>query len=271
MSYRGVILFLTLILPSLSPAEPSPPLGKSSVSDEVNLEGRVLFLGDSITHAGYYVSMIDMALRERGVRPFPEMINLGLPSETVTGLSEPEHPWPRPDVHERLDRALATIRPDLVFACYGMNDSIYHPFSEERFRQYQDGIGLLIEKVRKSGAKLVLMTPPPFDPLRLRNQGKLKPAGVEAYSWKEIYEHYDSEVIARYGAWILRQRKRVDGVIDFRPAIVERLKKERMGDPDFTYSNDGVHANADGHRVMARTIMAALGLDPQTKVPGINS
>lgn len=264
LSFLGVLLLLTFSFASMASAEPPLPPGKSRVSDELKLEGKVLFLGDSITHAGFYVSMIDLAIREGGVGPFPEMINLGLPSETVTALSEPEHPWPRPNVHERLDRALDIIQPDIVFACYGMNDGIYYPFSEDRFRQYQEGIGRLIEKVKKKGAKLVLMTPPPFDPLPLRNQGKLKPAGEEEYSWKEIYENYDSEVIARYGAWILQQRKRVDGVIDFRPAILERLKVERKKEPEFTYSNDGVHANADGHRVMASAIMAALGREPQS-------
>ena len=35
-----------------------------------------------------------------------EVFSLGLPSETCIGLSEPDHPWPRPNVHERLGRAL---------------------------------------------------------------------------------------------------------------------------------------------------------------------
>ena len=58
-------------------------------------------------------------------------INLGLPGETVTGLSEPGHPFPRPNVHERFGRVLAGGKPDLVFACYGMNDGIYYPFSDD--------------------------------------------------------------------------------------------------------------------------------------------
>ncbi len=97
---------------------------------------RILFLGDSITHAGGYISIIEARLIANGVESRPESINLGLPSETCSGLSEPDHPFPRPDVHERLDRALAAAKADLVVACYGMNDGIYYPFSEERFAAY---------------------------------------------------------------------------------------------------------------------------------------
>ena len=256
---------LTLALPFLfcpanSPGQ-SPSIGRSDVSADIAFNGKVLFLGDSITHAGHYVSLIDTAFWENGNSHLPEFINLGLPSETVTGLSEPAHPWPRPNVHERLERALQKIEPDLVFACYGMNDGIYYPFSEDRFSKYQKGIGLLIEKVKKSGANLVLMTPPPFDPQPLRAKGKLKPAGEKEYSWTAIYENYDSEVIAKYGKWIIDQRKRVDGVIDLRPAVLEYTAEKRRSNPKFTLSNDGVHLNAEGHGIMAKTILSAMGLD----------
>ena len=106
---------------------------------------RVLFLGDSITHAGHYVALIEAQLRLQQVDPMPDIINLGLSSETCSGLSEEGHPFPRPDVHERLDRALEQLKPDVVVACYGMNDGIYHPQSDERFAAYQDGVNRLIE------------------------------------------------------------------------------------------------------------------------------
>src|SRR5690349_8417029 len=131
---------------------------------------RVLFLGDSNTYAGHYVSYLDAYLRTRFPGQKFELINLGLPSETVSGLSEPDHPYPRPDVHERLDRALARTKPDVVVACYGMNDGIYYPFSEERFRKYQDGMRRLIDRVKASGAAVVLMTTPPFDPQPVRDK-----------------------------------------------------------------------------------------------------
>src|SRR5690606_6092408 len=138
-----------------------------------------------------YIAWIETQLRLQGVEALPELLNLGLSSETCTGLSEPDHPFPRPDVHERLDRALAKVKPDLVVACYGINDGIYYPPSPDRFPAYQDGINRLIDKVHAAGAKLILMTPPPFDPLPMRAAGKLLPAGAEKYSYLAIYENYD--------------------------------------------------------------------------------
>ncbi|MGB1706622.1 MAG: hypothetical protein ACPHF4_02225, partial [Rubripirellula sp.] len=41
---------------------------------------RILFLGDSITHAGDYISLVETQLRLRGYEG--TLINLGLPSET---------------------------------------------------------------------------------------------------------------------------------------------------------------------------------------------
>ena len=221
---------------------------------------KILFLGDSITAAGHYIAFLEAQVRLDDPKSVPQLINLGLPSETCSGLSEPDHPFPRPDVHERLDRALEKVKPDVVFACYGMNDGIYYPFSKERFAAYQDGINRLIKKVKAHGAKLVLMTPPAFDPLPLKKKGKLLPAGADKYAWFSIYEGYD-DVLKRYAAWIMEQRGRVDLVIDLHTPVNAYVAKKRKSDPDFTMSPDGVHVNGEGHRVLARAILAALGIE----------
>src|SRR5258708_30140369 len=83
---------------------------------------RVLFLGDSNTFAGLFIAYLDGYLMTRFPADRWELINLGLPSETVSGLSEPDHPYPRPDVHERLETALMKTHPDVVVVCYGIND-----------------------------------------------------------------------------------------------------------------------------------------------------
>ena len=62
-----------------------------------------------------------------------------------------------------------------------------------------DYIALVETQLRLHGvnARLVLMTPPAFDPLPLQQQGKLLPLGEKEYSWKAIYEHYDTQPLAR--------------------------------------------------------------------------
>lgn len=228
---------------------------------------RILFLGDSITHAGGYIALIEARLIANGVDPLPEIINLGLPSETCSGLSEPDHPFPRPNVHERLERALAAARADLVVACYGMNDGIYYPFSEERFAAYRAGVQKLVDSVQATGADLILMTPPPFDPVPLRKkEGALRPSGAEKYAWFAVYEDYDS-VLQRYGAWLKTLEDRVARVIDLHEPLTRHVAATRKDNPDYTLVPDGVHPNAEGHRVLAATILQAWGIEQSRPVP----
>jgi len=220
---------------------------------------RMVFLGDSITHAGHYVSMIEAHLRVHTDLKDIEVINLGLPSETCSGLSEPAHPFPRPNVHDRMDAVFAKARPTLVIACYGMNDGIYYPFSEERFKAYQDGIIRLISRVDEASARLVLLTPPPFDPLPMAREGKLLSADSEEFCWEAIYEDYD-KVLKKYSRWILEQRQQVELVIDVRTPLAEHLAKRRVENSNYTMSDDGVHLNLTGHAVIAQAIIQSLGL-----------
>ena len=239
---RGAFLFLTLA--SAANAE----------ADFLKEGARIVFLGDSITHDGHYITLLATQLGGS-----LELINLGLPSETCTGLSEPAHPFPRPDVHERLDRALEKSKPDVVVAGYGMNDAIYHPFDQERFEAYQKGMNLLVEKVQKAGAKCILLTPPAFDPLPMKKEGKLVPSGKDTYAWFAIYEGYD-QVLKRYAEWILAQRDRVEMVIDLHTPVADYMKKKRKRDRGFVMSGDGIHINNEGHTVLAAAIAKAWGL-----------
>ena len=252
-----LITVALLLLPGwslLGAAEKPFPLGAK----------RILFLGDSITHAGQYIAWIETHLRMQGVKPLPEMINVGLSSETCSGLSEPAHPFPRPDVHQRLQRALEKVQPDVVVACYGMNDGIYHPLSAERFAAYQAGVNKLIERVHASGAKLILMTPPPFDAIPLKNTGKLKPAGSSEYAYFAMYENYD-DVLRQYAAWIMQQRDRVALVVDLHTPFHAYLAEQRKVDPNYSVTPDGIHPNAAGQRVLGEIVMKAWGIPMQAE------
>ena len=253
----AIVLVLAVTACTLASAEEAFPLKAK----------RILFLGDSITAAGEYVYMIDMQLRLQSTSSAPVIVNAGLPSENVTGLSEPDHPFPRPNVHERLDRALNIFKPDVVVACYGMNDGIYYPFSEERFQKYQAGINQLIEKVHAANAKLVLLTPPPFDAAPLKAAGKLLPAGAEKYAWFAVYEGYD-EVIQKYGKWILEQKDRVEMVVDVYSPSMDFWIEQRKKDPTFTVAADGVHCNSTGHRTLAEAILKAWGITKWVETTG---
>jgi lysophospholipase L1-like esterase len=204
-----------------------------------------------------------MVVRNFGGDAEFEFLNLGLPSETVSGLTEPGHAHdsvPRPNLHDRLERLLQATRPDLVIACYGMNDGIYYPFDREKFQKYQDGIRLLREKVLKSKARLILVTPPVFDPVPIRN--RTLPAGLAEY--RQPYQGYN-DVLDRYSEWLLDQRTNGWVVTDVHFAMNNFLKQQRVKDPGYVLATDGVHMNDTGHWLMAQAILSGL------KVPVLNS
>lgn len=143
-------------------------VGVAPAQDASALAGkRVVFLGDSITQAGGYVGFADHYLG----KPYPtqdfDLLGLGLASETLSGLSEAGHAggkFPRPCLFERLGRVLAKAKPDVVFACYGMNDGIYQPLDKDRFAAFQKGVTKLIEQCEAAGVKQIyLITPPIYD------------------------------------------------------------------------------------------------------------
>ena len=219
---------------------------------------RIVFLGDSITYAGGYVDYIEAVVRTRGPGWRGEMLDLGLPSETVSGLSEPGHAggkFPRPVLRERLDRVLAQTQPDLVIACYGINDGIYFPYSDERFAKFQAGLEHLRARAAAAHASVMLVTPPVFDPRPIPD--KIRPAELAADP-KKMFAGYNG-VLDRYSAWLIAQR--ADGwvVIDAHGPMNAALATRRQAEPDFTFAKDGVHPTASGHALIAQAILAAWG------------
>jgi lysophospholipase L1-like esterase len=239
-------LFLSLsCIATLLPAQADEGLGTAK---------RILFLGDSITYAGAYVETFEWFLQTQ----FPDreftVINCGLPSETVSGLSEAGHAggaFPRPDLHERLGRVLDLVKPDLVFACYGMNDGIYLPFEGQRFAKFQDGMMKLHRQVEKAGARIIHLTPALFDPLPIRNRLVSDPAAVKD---GQMFAGYD-EVLERYARWLLDQRDHGWAVIDTHSAMKWALAERRKTGPSFSFAADGVHPNAAGQAVMAKALI----------------
>lgn len=258
------LVLLAAALPRATLAQPRPA-GASILEAQ-----RILFLGDSITYAGQYVDLVETVIRLHEPDTRARFFNLGLPSETVSGLSEPGHAggaFPRPDLHERLGRILERLKPDLIVACYGMNDGIYHPHDDARLARFQDGIRRLRQAATEAGAKILHLTPPVFDPVPIRPH--TLPAGLDAYP--QPYEGYNA-VLDRFAQWLLAQRTAGWDVVDVHGPMQRFLDARRHEDPAFRLADDGVHAGPVGHWLIAREILRRLGLpdrvvladDPET-------
>jgi lysophospholipase L1-like esterase len=254
-------LFISLALLFAAAAPGATAAADSTLPAPLARAQRIVFLGDSITYAGTYVDFVEAVLRTAHPAWRAELLDLGLPSETTSGLSEPGHAggrFPRPDLHERLDRVLAQTRPNLVIACYGMNDGIYHPFSEERFAAFREGQQWLHDKVTAAGAAILHLTPPIFDPEPIRE--KVLPAGRDEYP--RAFAGYDA-VLARYAEWLLAQRARGWSVIDLHGPMAAELAARREAASGFAFSKDGIHPDKLGHAVLARALLAAWQVPPE--------
>jgi lysophospholipase L1-like esterase len=183
------------------------------------------------------------------------MINLGVSSETVSGLSESDHPFIRPCVHSRLSRALKETSPEWVVIGYGMNDGIYAPFSSARVQAYQEGILEAVQLIQQTGAKVIIMTPPPFDPLSMK-EGVFLGDGQENYSYLTPYAHYN-EVLRRYSDWLLTLGTIADGIVNIYEPLLQDIEQKRQSNADYL-SGDGIHPNSSGHWIIAKTLLSRL-------------
>ena len=226
-------LFLSTAIPASANSKPFPR----------NVH-RILFLGNSITYAGQYITDIEAWFVTHYPKKHYEFINVGLPSETVSGLTEEGHAggrFPRPDLHERLARVLSATKPDLVLASYGMNDGIYQPFDEGRFEKFKEGMTWLHNEIVSAGIPIIHLTPPVFDE---------KKGGHKGYS----------QVLERYSEWLISQRNTAKWkVADVYFPMKNFLEEHRATDSSFAFASDGVHPDALGHWIMAKQILLYLG------------
>ncbi|HEV7281985.1 MAG TPA: SGNH/GDSL hydrolase family protein [Pirellulaceae bacterium] len=224
-------------------------------------EDRVVFLGDSITQGGTYIVYVDAYVRTRFPDRKFELINHGLSSETINGMSEDDHPGRRPWVHDRLERDALRWKPDVLSICYGMNDGNYFPMHPERFAKFKEGYARFFELVDQANIPRVhVLTPPPFDAYR-RKAGDEKPLD---YGYRFPAVDYD-RTLATYAEWLLSQRsdwaEKFDDtratVVDLHTALNELLRQRRQGDVSYSFSGDAVHPDATGHLLIAMQILKA--------------
>ena len=133
----------------------------------------------------------------------------------------------------RLENDLAGFKPTVTTLCYGMNDGIYYPYGEDRAEAFRSGIRRLREKAAAAGARVIHLTPPTFDPTPLK--GRTLPAGRAEY--RSPYEGYN-DVLDRYAAWLVEQRKQGWEVIDIHAPMNAYLQQRRQSDPQFLLAGD---------------------------------
>ncbi len=213
-----------------------------TIKPKLSEANRVLFLGDSITYQGDMIVNIELWLKNLYPNKRFELINIGLPSETITGLSEDGHAngeFPRPYLHDRLNRILEKVQPDLIISMYGINCGIYQSFSNQHDMLFQHGYLTLHKAISALNIPTLYITPPMYDHVK-GNTNALD---------------YNDKVLSSFSRWLLSNKKNSWEVIDFYSAMNSQLTAIREKNPDFFFQHDGIHMVSQGYWLLSDLIM----------------
>lgn len=217
-------------------------------AEKINLKDyhkkSVLILGDSITQRGAYVNFLEYYIQTELPDVEIDLLSVGLSGERAAESA-----------FNRAKKIYAQKKFDLVLACYGMNDGLYHPLNDERFNAYKSGIKKLTDMATAAGAKIVFMTPTLFE--NKTKKKTCKPLGADAYSSKTPYVDYD-KVLAEFSKHIMSLNP---DNINLRAAFLAEKSKFSKNNPQFLFAGDGIHPGSLGNLIMARTIMKGLGVE----------
>jgi lysophospholipase L1-like esterase len=208
-------------------ADEAPPLKKGE---------KIVFLGDSITAGGVspkgYVTLIKNALAEKHKDFGIEVIGAGISGNKV------------PDLQKRLEKDVLAKKPTLVVIYIGIND-VWHgendPAKGTTPEKYEAGLKEIIGKIKDAGARVVLCTPTVIGEKRI---------GTNKLDAKlDEYAEISRKVAKDTGAQLC----------DLRKAFVDHLGKNNADDKDKgVLTNDRVHLNEAGNKLVADTILAAI-------------
>jgi len=144
----GLLALTFLAVSPLSFAAPEGAGGAPAGDFFLRDGDRVVFLGDSLTASRRYGEIVELytllTYPERRVRFF----NSGMGGDTAAGGLK------------RFDQTALVHKPTVVTICYGVNDVGWGLYAnEENIEKYVNSVRGMIEKCRKAGARVVVMTP----------------------------------------------------------------------------------------------------------------
>ncbi|MBI5939273.1 MAG: hypothetical protein HY859_02485 [Caulobacterales bacterium] len=227
MTFLVLALMVAMTPAGIMAAETAPQPSTTPVPLLIADGQRVVFLGDSITGAGWsepggYVRLVVSGLGTLGVKITP------LPAGVGGNTSD--------DMLKRLDKDVLSKRPDWMLLSCGVNDVWSRKIDLETFKS---NITAIVDQAHAAGIHVMLLTPTP------------------------IYETVQSEFsrLADYAAWMIRfAEERKIPLADEHAAFQAYFKTQP---PDKTHrilTMDGVHANPDGQQVLARCVLATIGV-----------
>ncbi|HUU90670.1 MAG TPA: SGNH/GDSL hydrolase family protein [Phycisphaerae bacterium] len=218
--------------------------GSRSAVTPLRKADRIVFLGDSITAGAGgktgFITLIRSELDARHKDLGIDTVNAGISGHKV------------PNLQARLDKDVIAKKPTIVFIYIGIND-VWHWRTKPDGTMaggtpkdaYEAGLKDLIARINQAGARVILCTPTVIGE---------KPDGTnERDPMLEEYAAISRKVAGETGSQLL----------DLRKAFIEYLKvHNKEGKPKGILTGDSVHLNAQGNRLVADEMLAALGVTP---------
>ena len=204
-------------------------------------------LGDSITHTGSYHRYVELFYATRfPARPL-DVVNCGVAGDTAPGALR------------RLGWDCLDARPTVVTVMFGMNDVGRHLYAAdpappdvvakrlERTAAYERALRELTASLLRSGARVILILPSPFDDTADLPQPNSPGCGAALAG------------LARRAQAVADELK--VATVDFGAPLAAINARQQSRDPHFTIIGpDRVHPGAPGHLVMAYEFLRAQNL-----------
>jgi hypothetical protein len=127
---------------------------------ELYNDDRVVFVGDAFIEAAQHYGYIELALTTRWPGSNITFRNIGWAGDTVHGDAR-RHFTDPPGQYERLIGEVTSANPTVLFVGYGSNV----PFEDDdALKRFEEGLNRLLDDlVAATGARIVLLSPPPHE------------------------------------------------------------------------------------------------------------
>lgn len=203
---------------------------------------KIVCMGDSITQMGDpngYVSMVRDCLKTTFPKDPIQVINAGIGGEKSN------------DMLARFQRDVIDKKPQLVTLSVGIND-VWHGFDSDHpkgggpggvdLASYTTYVSEMVAKAEQNRIKIILLSPTIIteDPLDVQNI-KL-----------EQYVKAEEEIAHKYHCKFINLQQ---------VFFAELAKAKTILPPENLYlTDDGVHLDLDGNKIMAREVLKAFGV-----------
>ena len=199
---------------------------------------RVAVVGDSITEQKMYSKYIELYLLACLSELDLKVIQYGWSGETAGGFKN------------RMENDLKIFNPNVVTTCYGMNDGGYKPFNEGTGLTYYNNMNQIVQKLKESGATVVVGSPGAVDTKFFRGGGENpKMYNATLGSLRDIAKKIATESKMPFA-----------NVFD---AMIESMEKAKaaLGENYDVCGKDGFHPGPNGHLIMAYAFLKGMGVD----------